>query len=123
MASDVVLRRKTAFERGSGGGRAEVGGGHLWRFSTASCSSPSSSVASWISSVASFPATTHDEPRPTRRSAAFLTETHEGVAGPGVARERQLPARPVGEAAAEGVLAVLDEARLELERSNGKREL
>lgn len=92
---------------------------HLCRFSAASCSRPSSRVASWISSVASFPADVISrESANIPGQTGLLTEAHEGVAGPGVAGEGQLPAGPVREAAAKGVLAVVHEAGLELE---GKR--
>ena len=56
------------------------------------------------------------------RLCAVLTGVHEGVAGHGVTREGQFPARAVSEAAGEGVLTVMHRARLELRHTEANDE-
>lgn len=121
MASDVVLPGTTDT---SEGGRGPRGGSRL---TCGVCPRPPAPARppAWPRGSAASPLFLHQHKRPVRFPPAFptfpavLTELHEGVAGPGVAGERQLPAGRVREAAGEGVPAVVHQTRLELKQKRG----
>lgn len=99
---------------------------YLCVFSTASSSRPSSKVASWIRRVASFPEAAAQVPRISplpgghrglgaAQNTPLLTHLDQSFAGHGVPRVDHLPAGHVDQRTAEGMLAVPDQAGLELE--------
>ena len=111
---------------GSPGEPEGPGALYLCVFSTASSSRPSSKVASWIRRVASFPEAAAQMLRMSSlaggrrglgaaRHVPLLTHLDQSLAGHGVPRVDHLPARHVHQRTAEGVLAVSDQAGLELE--------